>query len=250
MPFKQEIMPSETKHPKLLKKISKLESILPKPPFFIIIQGSVGSGKTSLQYSLLNSYQDSSFFDIIYFYNRVSDSDKVWLSFEKDKKTAVEIFNNYSDSRLLKQIDEIDKVQNMRRDKKRRPLNILFVFDDMAYSNIVSRGKATALDQLVINRRHYNISLIVTSQTYKALNINLRTNNLSHLFLMRANLKDLKLIAEDHNAGMIEENDFIELYKTVKEKGKYNFLVVDYQDDPDKMFKMNLKEILKISNDL
>lgn len=248
MPLKQEVMPSEKKHPKLLKLIETLDKDLPKPPFFIIIQGSVGSGKTSLLYSLLNSYQKNNFFDVIYFYNRVSDSDKVWLKFEKEKKTAVEVFNNYRDDRLLYQIDVIDKVQNKRREKKKRPLNILFVFDDMAYSNIVSRGKSTALDQLVINRRHYNVSLIVTSQTYKALNINLRTNNLSHLVLLRANLKDLKMIAEDHNAGMIEEDDFVELYNEVKKKGKYNFLVVDYQDDPDKIFKQNFNEILKISD--
>jgi len=113
----------------------------------------------------------------------------------KIKKTAVEIYNSYNNKHLLELIDNIDKVQKERRGNKKRPLNILFVFDDMAYSNIVSKSKSTALDQLVINRRHYNVSLLITSQTYKALNQNLRTNNLSHLLLMRANLKDLKMIS-------------------------------------------------------
>lgn len=247
MPIKREIMPSEKKHPKLIQKIEKLEKELPKPPFFIIIQGSVGSGKTSLLYSLIKNYQNNNFFDVIYFYNRVSDSDKVWMDFE-NKKTGVDLFHNYNDSKLLELINEIDSVQTMRRAKNKRPLNILFVFDDMAYSNIVRRNKSTALDQLVINRRHYNISLIITSQTYKALNQNLRTNNLSHFILIRANLKDLKNIAEDHNAGMVDIDDFITMYKTVKEGGKYDFLVVDYQDEPTKIFKKNFNEIIQIEN--
>ena len=249
MPIKREVMPSEKKHPKLIKQISQLDKELPKPPFFIIIQGSVGSGKTSLLYSLLKNYQNKNFFDVIIFYNRVADSDKVWETFEKEKKTAIEIYHNYNNNKLIDMIDNIDQVQEQRRQKKKRPLNILFVFDDMAYSNIVSRGKSTALDQLVINRRHYNISLIITSQTYKALNQNLRTNNLSHLILLRANLRDLKNIAEDHNAGMCEEEDFIEMYKTVKEGGQYDFLVVDYQDKPTDIFKKNFTEIIKISHD-
>lgn len=247
MPIKREVMPSEKKHPKLIKKINELDKELPKPPFFMIIQGSVGSGKTSLLYSIIKNYQSKKFFDIIYFYNRVSDSDKVWLDFES-KKTAVDLYHNYNDNKLLNLIEEIDIVQKSRRERNKRPLNILFVFDDMAYSNIVRKGKNTALDQLVINRRHYNISLIITSQTYKALNQNLRTNNVSHFILLRANLKDLKLIAEDHNAGMVEMDDFIDMYQMVKEGDKYNFLVVDYQDDPKKIFKKNFTEVIQIEN--
>lgn len=243
----REVIPSEKKHPRLIKKIKELEKELPKPPFFMIIQGSVGSGKTSLLYSLLKAYQDKNFFDVIIFYNRVSDSDEVWEKFET-KKTAIELYHDYNDAKLIEIINQLDGVQSERREKKKRPLNVLFVFDDMAYSNIVRKNKSTALDQLVINRRHYNASLIITSQTYKALNINLRTNNLSQLVLLRANLKDLKMIAEDHNAGMIEEKEFINLYDSVKKGGQYDFLVVDYQDKPENIFKRNFKEVIKIED--
>jgi len=243
----REVIPSEKKHPRLIKKIKELEKELPKPPFFMIIQGSVGSGKTSLLYSLLKAYQDKNFFDVIIFYNRVSDSDEVWEKFET-KKTAIELYHDYNDAKLIEIINQLDGVQTERREKKKRPLNVLFVFDDMAYSNIVRKNKSTALDQLVINRRHYNASLIITSQTYKALNINLRTNNLSQLVLLRANLKDLKMIAEDHNAGMIEEKEFINLYDSVKKGGQYDFLVVDYQDKPENIFKRNFKEVIKIED--
>lgn len=243
----REVIPSEKKHPRLIKKIKELEKELPKPPFFMIIQGSVGSGKTSLLYSLLKAYQDKNFFDVIIFYNRVSDSDSVWEKFET-KKTAIELYHDYNDAKLIEIINQLDGVQSERREKKKRPLNVLFVFDDMAYSNIVRKNKSTALDQLVINRRHYNASLIITSQTYKALNINLRTNNLSQLVLLRANLKDLKMIAEDHNAGMIEEKEFINLYDEVKKGGQYDFLVVDYQDKPENIFKRNFKEVIKIED--
>lgn len=246
--MKREIIPSEKKHPRLIKKIQKLDKELPSPPFYLVLQGSVGSGKSSLLYSLIKAYQSKKFFDVIYIWNRVSDSDSAWEKFETDK-TAIEIFHHYHDNDVFEIIENIDKVQKNRRAKKKPPLSILMVFDDMAYSNISRKGKPSALDEVVINRRHYNISLIITSQTYKALNQNMRTNNLSHLILLRANLRDLRNIAEEHNAGMVEEEEFIQMYQKVKEGDKYGFLVVDYQAEPSKIFKKNFKEIIQIDRD-
>lgn len=265
MPIKRYVMPSEAKHKLTLKlndKLNEINPILPKPPYFFLIQGSVGSGKTSLLYSLLRNYQKINYFDIIYVYNRVKDSDKVWQSFEKYKIvkkknkagkeeeeikyiTSVEIYNDYDNKQLKDLIDSIDEAQTMRRDEGKRPLNILFVFDDMAYSGITKRASApSSLDQLIINRRHYNISIIITSQTYKALSMNARTNNLTHMILMKANKKDRELIAEDHNAGEVSTEDFLKMYENVKKSGKYDFLVVDYTDEQERRFKKNFEEVI------
>lgn len=263
MPIKRYVMPSEAKHEKTIKmneKLNKLNSVLPKPPFFFLIQGSVGSGKTSLLYSLLRNYQKINYFDIIYIYNRVKDSDKVWQTFEKYKIikkknkeeeikyiTSIEIYNDYDNKQLKNLIDAIDETQTQRRTEGKRPLNILFVFDDMAYSGITKRASApSSLDQLIINRRHYNISIVITSQTYKALSMNARTNNLTHMVLMKANKKDLELIAEDHNAGEVSTEDFIIMYKTIKKGNKYDFLVVDYTDEQERRFKKNFEEVIEI----
>lgn len=59
---------------------------------------------------------------------------------------------------------------------------------------------------------------------------------------MRANRNDLKHIAAAHNAGCVEEDDFIRMYDAVKARGKFNFLVVDYQEgDMNKIFKMGFE---------
>lgn len=261
MSLTKHVMPSEKKHKDTIKineKLQKVNKNLPLMPFYSLIQGTVGSGKTSLLYSLLCNYQKINYFDVIYFYNRVSDSDEVWESFEKIKVkkvkgqkkevpiTVVQIFNDYDNDQLKKLIDNINEVQKERKEEGKRPLNILFVFDDMAYSGITKKASApSSLDQLIINRRHYNASLIITSQTYKALSQNARSNNLTHLMLMRANKTDLELIAEDH-CGEIEVVDFINAYKHVKKNGKYDFFLVDYADDIENRFKKDLDVVIKI----
>lgn len=42
------VMPSEKPHKDIIKRISKLDKYLPKPPFYILIQGPVKSGKSSV----------------------------------------------------------------------------------------------------------------------------------------------------------------------------------------------------------
>lgn len=93
-------------------------------------------------------------------------------------------------------IEELEDIQEERRRAKERPLNVLFLFDDMVMSNICARGagKPTALDDLVISRRHWNSSIILTSQGYHNLNPNIRTNNINMLVLLRAGDRDLKCI--------------------------------------------------------
>jgi len=106
------------------------------------------------------------------------------------QKTDVQIYNHYDNEELLdilKNLDEEQQERRMAKPEKRRLLNVLFVFDDMIYSGICSAYKKSAVDELVINRRHMNATVMITSQSYKALNQNIRTNNVSQMIVLRAN---------------------------------------------------------------
>lgn len=242
------IIPSERIPTKNRKQDERLPSYLPPARGLIILQGSAGSGKSSLLYSMIKEYQKHGYFDVIIVYNRCSDSDFVWEGFQT-RKTDVSVLNHFDNQELLDMIQNIDEVQQERRMKKpeakQRLLNILFVFDDMIYSGICSAHKKTAVDELVINRRHINATVILTSQTYRAVSQNIRTNNVSQMIVLRANAKDLANIGEEHNAGVCCTDDFIEMYNHCKDYGNYEYLVVDYTKPQDKMFSRGFKNTLK-----
>lgn len=241
------IIPSEKIPTKNRKQDEKLPDYLPPARGLILIQGSAGSGKSSLLYSMIKEYQKKNYFDIIIVYNRVSDSDYVWKGFE-DKRTDVQVYNSYDNQELLDIIDNINEEQMERRNMKpdkRKLLNIAFIFDDMIYSGICHAHKKSAVDELVINRRHLNCTVFITSQSYKALNQNIRTNNVSQMIVMRANTVDLKNVGDEHNAGVCTTEDFMEMYNHCKDFGNYEYLVVDYRKPQDEIFSRGFKTTLK-----
>lgn len=242
-----EIIPSEKLPAKNREMNKKLPPFLPPAGSLVLIQGSAGSGKSSLLYSMLKAYQKSvkgGYWNIMIFYNACSDSDFVWRGFES-RKTSVEVEHQYKDEELLATIEMIMDEQEGKR-KLGEPLdNILFVFDDMIYSNICrSHGRPSALDKLVINRRHYNVSIFITSQTYHALNKNIRCNNVSQVIIMRANMADLQSICQDHNAGIVNFSQFLNMYNKCKAKDNFQPMVIDYREPQDRIFKSGFEEVL------
>jgi len=197
-----QIIPSEKLHRDTVKKNKKLPAYLPTPPFLMVVQGSAGSGKSSFTWSLVNEYQKKKYFDLILIWNRCSDSNHAWKKLETSK-TNLDLFSHYDDEEFRTIIEGIDEIQGTRREQKKAPYNILMILDDMVMSNITGRGsgRPTALDEMIINRRHHNVSILITSQNYKSLSPNARTNNLSMLVLLRAGDRDKKLIHEEHNSG-------------------------------------------------
>ena len=83
--------------------------------------------------------------------------------------------------------------------------------------------KSKRLDSLPSYSRHYNISIIITTQVYNALPTKLRKNASCYLIARIYNNKDLQNIEEEIGANF---SDFKTNYdKATKEK--YSFLFVD-----------------------
>ena len=250
--MKIDIMPSEGIHKKLIERFNKLPDSreLPKPPFYIMIQGSVGSGKSSLLYSLMKAYQPKGkeYFDMIVVFNANKDSDIVFQSFEKHNKVSLQIFNYYDDDSMRDFVEEMNTIQEQRKADGKPPLSVLVVLDDMIARGISTNvNRPNGLSDLLINRRHINTSIIITSQSFKSLNKIMRSTNVSQFFLMRANNEDLISIAQAHNAGKVSAQQFIDMYNFCKSKGEYKYLVIDYQAPPHQIFKYGLEEIIRIN---
>lgn len=237
-----EVMPSESIHKDIRKRLERLPPYLPKPSFSVLVIGSVGSGKSSLLYSMLKDQQKGRTpqFDVLFIWNGAKDANKVFEDFET-KKVKVDVFNKQDDEELNEIMDELENLNMERRRENKRPIQSLFVFDDMIQGGMrKAGGGGNAYDKLIVQRRHIGASVITLSQNFKALPPNSRENNISQIIVMRANRSDLKHIAASHNAGCVEEDEFIRMQDAVKARGKYNFLVVDYQEpDINNIFKMN-----------
>jgi len=252
MPFDRKVIPSEGIDQRSIKKFEKLSAsdVLPFPSgYMLLIQGSVGSGKSSLLWSVVNAYQEKNYFDLIIIYNACSDSFATWNKLDNEK-TTVEVEGKYDPEEMQSLIDEIDKMQQKRRDENKRPYHILMILDDMVTSAISRKGTTTVFDQLVLNRRHLGVNIIITSQQYNILNPSIRGNNLSHFLLLKGNARDIKLASNEHNAGQITEEEFVRMYNMVKKKDKYGFLCVDYKEGPDKRFKNGFTEVIKVKSKL
>lgn len=242
--FRTEMIPSEKKHPSLVKMIDKLPPWSVKPPFSMIIVGGAGSGKSSLLYTLLSKTYKK-FFDVIYIFNRCRDSDDVWRGLEGEKRPVVEIHNDYDDEELAKVISEAEDIQEEQRELKKRPVNILFVFDDCLYSGVIKKGgQKSAFNELIINRRHLNASVIFTAQNYIGLEPGQRTSNVSAVCVMGLNDRELKLISGEHNGGLATEEQIGKMYKHIKDKDPFGFLVINYQKPRDERFLMNFTDVL------
>jgi hypothetical protein len=83
--------------------------------------------------------------------------------------------------------------------------------------------KSKRLDSLPSYSRHYNISIIITTQVYNALPTKLRKNSSGYLIARIYNNKDLQNIEEEIGANFM---DFRENYEKAT-KEKYSFLYVD-----------------------
>ena len=239
--LKLEVMPSEFREP--TKKDLALSPLLPKPPFSWIILGTVGAGKTSMIWSMINEKTGwfKSYFDKIVMWSSTIDSNSTWEGIEN-----VEVINVFDEEYLKSYYNQIQINQQKLRDSKKKIHSYLFVFDDMITQGIVSHHRISTIDHIFQTYRHNNVSSIICSQSYKQLNKTTRSLNLSGLFVLKVNRQEIYDIAVEH-CGLLTEKEFVAMYNDIM-KEKHHYLFVDYKADPQNRFRDTINNIIKISD--
>ena len=259
MVLKVEPIPPDTnakEFERFKKFVGKDWKLLPPPNSRVLIIGRVNSGKTSILYSMLTKWYaktgkdgkyKNSWFDLIVAFLGTCDMN-VWFEKLGNKKTDVEIYNDWNNAEFDNFMKELVETQEARRQKKERLLRVAIVFDDFqGNAGFSKRTTMNAVDKLMITNRHLNASVFLVGHSYKFFNLNLRVNHISHLILPDCCDADLDRVAEEHGNGM-DKDQFKKLFMYCKKCNKYNYLVVDYKEPIERRFKNTFNKVIKIKD--
>ena len=221
---------------KVDKKIKLIDENKMMPPFRTVLTGPTSSGKSNFIKNVLfnKQFKYCKYMDEIYVFCASKDDlieYKNWAIKENiDKK--FKFMDKYDDEAVKELIDSIE-TDNIKR---KNPQRVLIVLDDQICNNVSSRSKLNAVDEIFIRGRHANISVIISTQKYKALSNNMRVLNVSNVVIFNGtNSNDLDAIASEH-ANTLSKDEVERLIKDHIDK-PYSFVMINYKHTPEKRFQ-------------
>ena len=218
------------------KRIEKLRyKELPKLPVTMVQRGRVGSGKSSILYSLLTEgyvygKNKKSVFDEMIFYVGNKESNG---ALEKIKCPNKVILHEFVESDFEDYLDNLKQHQLERLEKGKHPLQVAVVFDDMAGVQLLKKQKGksySVLERLLLTSRHEaHSSVFFLSQVYKSGGFTspLCRNNVMCWTISSMSKPEMEKIAEDHSQ-QYSPKEFLAMYNKVMET-PYNFVTIDYR---------------------
>lgn len=220
---------------------TKVNSLLPQPPFLMTIVAPRKSGKTNLLVdSLLDTKKYKGVFDDIYIWSQSYYRDPKWkkIKIEKDK-----VFTTWNEGECRKVMDDVE--QEAEDDPSK---NFLFIFDDMIDANIMSPHRMGCVESVAVRGRHSKISIIIISQVYMKLSTPIRNNTTNLIMFRIRNSDELKKIVKENQESLTQE-EFMEVYNTATNE-PFHFLHINNQEPhPRLRFRKNWNTLIILSDD-
>ena len=220
-------------------RIKYINEALPKPIFRIVLIGPSNSGKSQFINNILfnNQWGYNKFFDECYvFQGSLDDADELRKIASHYSQKNLSIQQVYDDTLVKDLFNQIER-DNINKKSKSR---VLMVYDDQLCNNISNKCKMNSIDLIWTRGRHANISAIISSQKYKALNSNIRCLNATHLIIFSGtSAPDLESIAEEYSSKYTKDQ-IMEVFR-LKLNQKYEFIVFDNKEG--KILDKNFEEI-------
>jgi ABC-type dipeptide/oligopeptide/nickel transport system ATPase component len=218
----------ETKNKRIIRNLKTVNDKLFSMDKFMryMLIGPSGSGKSYLIKNLvLNPKMYKYFFDEIYLFIKSIDDQNEWEELIKDNlmRNKIKVISEFNQQDVAELFDELEVDSN----KQKSPPNVLFVFDDMALDGLTYPLKKTIIDHIFIRGRHSHVSIIISSQVYKALNKNTRSLNANVITIFQGTkYSDLESIAEEHST-IYPKDKILDLF-TKHLENKHDSITIDY----------------------
>lgn len=244
-------------HPKIKSfkcKQSKYEHVAAVPLRQVLLAPS-GAGKTVLLSSLITDIY-AKCFEAVYIWSPSINIDTTWLPIKEylakelkqidDGKEKRYYLDSYHEADLQKVLDTQFKVAQYCKDNDYPQIfSILIVIDDMA-DNLRFVHNSNLVDSLYIRSRHACIFVATSTQIWKALSVAIR-RNATKLYVFRLrNQGDLDSLLDEVSA-VGTKKDLLALYRLAVSE-PHAFLYIDFMQQPDRMFYINLDRVLQITN--
>ncbi len=203
--------------------------VLMKTPFSLLLIANKGAGKTTTLCNIMRYYRGH--FDEIHLFSPTVHLDNKWAcmidEFELDDE---HIHESYEEKYVKKLVKSIEKFNINKRGGDK--VKILMIFDDIVM-DLPKNNRRTIFNKLSMNHRHYFISTMVISQSFKALDTKVRSNATAFALYRTENIEEkLKIVKE--LAGSVGRKKFTEIYNMATGK-KFGFLFINY----DNLFNEN-----------
>lgn len=206
-------------------KMKKLHDNLPKPPFRWVLLGSTMCGKSTYIMNIIYKWYRE-YFDRFYIFIGSEDDIKNYKVLTKKYKMGKKVW-------VSKDVDmtEIEQLyEELEKENEKKIVRSLVVFDDQAFNNVQSHSKKkNIIDKILMAGRHINMSFIMSSQQYTALNKNIRSINLSAITVFTCNEDEIELISKEHSVDLGAQGCFDLIKKHTAEK--YSNITVDRGKD-------------------
>lgn len=244
-------MPLEVKVYEPLKKtddkLKKIADEVPQPIMRWILVGASFSGKSNIiKNIILNKkwgYRD--YYDEIYIWCGSADDLEEYERYTQAEKInkKCEFIDKYEDEAVHNLYDEIEQ-SNI---KSKNPSRVLFIFDDQIMNNISRINKMNTMDRIFVAGRHANISCIVATQKYTALNQNMRKLNCTAISVMNGtNKQEMEAVAKDHCSSYNPDEFLRAILDNTKDR--YSFVTIDIKREFKDRLRDNTFEPISVGN--
>ena len=218
-------------------KYKALHPFLPQPAFLMLGIGSVRSGKTNTLINMLRNedmYGKDYWSDVLVISNTINNDTK-----GKYLKDAFRVEDHYED----KFINDLVNSQKAY-DREDMPTTLL-VLDD-----IINRDfkKNNDISFLASRFRHYEMSIMIFTQSFRAISPIIRTNATDILIFRQQSSKEKEKVVEEYHDLAHSEEQFLKYYD-IAHSENYSFLYIDAQENPARFYK-SFEELIGIGKDL
>jgi predicted AAA+ superfamily ATPase len=182
-------------------QVHRSKEALPKNSHFIyVINGQKGSGKSTLLLNLLGLDQFyRKHFDNIFLVSPTANNDPKFSKLINELNDDNKYYSKCEEKTLLEIIERIESFNGGFKKRKKQPRNLLILDDCLA--DIPKSTQKSSLHRLVTTSRHLKLSIIITSQKFKALNTLIRCNCDVVSFFTRHNDGEKRSFCEEYSVN-------------------------------------------------